>query len=62
MELREYIKKVIEQFVQAEGNEVTGLKDVHFDIGLTHTGAGGHVIVSDYSPNRIKFTLQVKRA
>jgi len=62
MELREYIKMVVKNFIEAEDPEVEGIRDLSFDIGVSHNGAGGKVIVQEDSTNRIKFTLEVKRS
>ncbi len=60
MTIHDYIVKVIRDFEKAEGNEVTGIRKIDFDIGVTPTNAGT-LKVDNYAANRIRFTLEVKR-
>lgn len=61
MTLKEYLKQLVEQFSEAEGKEVTGVKSVDINVGLT-TSKSGVIIVDQHSPNKVSFTLEIKRA
>lgn len=70
MKLDKYIAFVIQDFVEAQGDEVTGIRQLDFDIGLDagfrqlngESIAVNYITVNDKSANRIRFTLEVKRS
>lgn len=62
MEIKEYIRLVIDQLVDCHDEEVPAEHRIDFDIGVTHNGTGRGVIVAEDSPNRIKFAIVIKRS
>lgn len=62
MTLKTYIIDIIENFSVAHNNEASGMRQLDFDIGIDTDFDATTVIVSPDSSNRIKFTLEVKRA
>lgn len=59
--LREYVKKIAESLSTASDHEsATGdWLEIKVDVGVSYSGE--HVFVDPDSPNRISFTLKVKR-
>ena len=59
--LKDYVKQVIADFIEAEDQEVPSVRIIDFDIGVTYDKAK-NILVDQDSTNRIKFKMEVKRS
>ncbi len=59
MLLKEYVENVLKDISVARGDEVTGNREVNFDIGIRTKSK--IIYVDPESGNRVKFTVVIKR-